>query len=51
MGHLNCWEWIPGSGGEGLHKWLGMDTLHNGEDHWFTISTLGLPLGHVNIYL
>ena len=24
--------------------------LHNGEDHWFTISTLGLPSGHVNIY-
>ena len=24
--------------------------LHNGEDHWLTISTLGLPSGHVNIY-
>ena len=24
--------------------------LHNGEDHWFTISTLGLPSGHVSIY-
>ena len=24
--------------------------LHNGEDHWFTISTLGLPSGHVHIY-
>ena len=24
--------------------------LHNREDHWFTISTLGLPSGHVNIY-
>ena len=23
--------------------------LHNGEDHWFTISTLGLPSGHVHI--
>ena len=24
--------------------------LHNGDDHWFTISTLGLPSGHVHIY-
>ena len=24
--------------------------LHNGEDHWFIISTLGLPSGHVHIY-
>ena len=24
--------------------------LHNGEDHWFTISTLGLPSDHVHIY-
>ena len=24
--------------------------LHNREDHWFTISTIGLPSGHVNIY-
>ena len=24
--------------------------LHNGEDHWFTISTLGLPSGHMHIY-
>ena len=24
--------------------------LHNGEDHWFTISTLGLPSGHVHFY-
>ena len=24
--------------------------LHNGEDNWFTISTLGLPSGYVHIY-
>eukprot|EP00731_Ephydatia_muelleri_P031393 Em0022g907a len=24
--------------------------LHNGEDHWVTISTIGLPSGHVNVF-
>ena len=23
---------------------------HNGEDHWVTISTIGLPSGHVNVF-
>ena len=24
--------------------------LHNGEDHWVTISTIGLPSGHMNVF-
>ena len=27
-----------------------IQVLHNGEDHWVTISTIGLPSGHVNVF-